>query len=47
MPFALLAPVKVGSGKERPIKIITDNSVETIVFGNTEISHPCNHTVPQ
>ena len=25
----------------------TDNSVENIVFGNTEISHPFNHTVPQ
>ena len=25
----------------------TDNSVETIVFGNTEISHPFNHTVPE
>ena len=24
-----------------------DNSVETIVFGNTEISHPFNHTVPK
>jgi hypothetical protein len=24
-----------------------DNSVENIVFGNTEISHPFNHTVPQ
>ena len=44
---APLAPVKVGSGKGRPVKIIKDNSVETIIFGNTEISHPCNHTVPQ
>ena len=34
-------------GKGQPVKIITDNSVETIVVGNTEISHPCNHTVPQ
>ena len=23
------------------------DSVENIVFGNTEISHPFNHTVPQ
>ena len=29
------------------VKIITDNCVETIVFGNTGISHPCNHTVSQ
>ena len=33
-----MAPVKVGGGKERPVKIITDNSVKTIVFLNTEIS---------
>ena len=32
----------VGVGKDD-----TDNSVENIVFGNTEISHPFNHTVPQ
>jgi hypothetical protein len=25
----------------------TDNSVKNIVFRNTEISHPFNHTVPQ
>ena len=30
------APVKVGCGKGRPVKIITDN-----------IPHPCKHTVPQ
>ena len=24
-----------------PVKII-----ETVVFGNTDIPHPCNHTVP-
>ena len=36
MPFMCpLAPVKVGCGKGRPVKIITDNSVETVVFGNT------------
>ena len=42
---ALLAPVKVGCGKGQPVKIITDNGVETIVFGNTDSPHPCNHTV--
>ena len=44
---APLAPVKAGCGKGRPVKIITDNSVKTLVSGNTEISHPCIHTVPQ
>ena len=39
---APLAPIKEG----RPVKIFTDNSVETIVFGSTYIPHPCNHTVP-
>ena len=29
------------SEKRRPVKIITDNSVETVVFGNTDIAHPC------
>ena len=29
----------MGSGKGRPVKIITDNSVETIVFGKTEINN--------
>ena len=43
--FAPLAPVKVGCGKGRPVKIIKDNSVETVVFGNTDIPYPCNHTV--
>ena len=28
------------------VKIIAD-SVGTVVFGNTDIPHPCNHTVPQ
>ena len=28
-------------------KEVYDNSVETVVFGNTHIPHPCNHTVPQ
>ena len=32
---ALLAPIKEG----RPIKIFTDNSDETIVFGNTEMNN--------
>ena len=44
---APLEPVKGGGGKWRPVKIIIDNSVETIVFVNTEIFHSCNHTVPQ
>jgi hypothetical protein len=30
---------KRGGGKGRPVKIITDNSVETIVFGNTEMNN--------
>ena len=30
----------VGDGKGLPVKIITDNCVETVAFGNTEISHP-------
>ena len=30
---APLAPVKGDGGKGRPVKIITYNSVETIVFG--------------
>ena len=25
-----------------PVKIITDNNVETVVFGNTDIPHPFN-----
>ena len=36
---APLAPVKVEGGKGRPVNIITGNSVETIVFGNTEMSN--------
>jgi hypothetical protein len=36
---APLAPVRVGGGKWRPVKIITDNSVETVVFGNTEMNN--------
>jgi hypothetical protein len=39
---APLAPVIVGVGKSN-----TDNSVKTIVFGNTQISHTFNHTVPE
>ena len=31
---ARIAPIKEG----RPVKIFTDNSVETIVFGNTEMN---------
>ena len=33
--FACLAPIKEG----RPLKIFTDNSVETIVFENTEVNN--------
>ena len=32
---AHLAPIK----EERPVKIFTDNSVEAIVFGNTEMNN--------
>ena len=32
-----------GGGKGRPVKIITDNSAETIVFGNNEIN---NNSMP-
>ena len=39
---APLAPVNVGVEMGD-----TDNSVETIVFGNTDISHPFNHIVPE
>ena len=44
MPFMCtsIAPVKVGMGKGD-----TDNSVETIGFGKTEISRPFNHNVPE
>ena len=45
--WAPLAPVKVGCGKGLHVEISTDNTVETIVFGNTDIPHPCNHSVPQ
>ena len=30
-----LAPIKEG----KPVKMFTDNSVETIVFGNTEMNN--------
>ena len=30
-----------GGGKEGPVKMITHNSVETIVFENTEMSNDC------
>ena len=42
---ASLAPLKVGCGKGRPLKIITDNSAKTVVFGATSIPHPCNQSV--
>ena len=28
-----------GGGKGRPVKIVADNSVEAIVFGNNEINN--------
>jgi hypothetical protein len=34
---AHLAPIK----EEQTVKIFTDNSVETIVFGNTEVNNVC------
>ena len=39
---APLAPVNVGVEEGD-----ADNSVEIIVFGNIEISHPFNHVVPE
>jgi hypothetical protein len=33
--------------KGLPIEIITDNSVETVFFGYTDISHPRNQSVSQ
>ena len=43
MPFMCSsAPVKVGGGKWLPVKIITDNTLETIVFGNTEMNDSLN-----
>ena len=40
MPFMYTSSTRrSGIGKERPVKIFTDNSVETIVFGNTEMNN--------
>ena len=38
---APLAPVKVGwgGGKWQPVKIITNNTLENLVFGKTEINN--------
>ena len=46
LPVKIITNNKVGCGKGLPVEIITGNSVETVVFGNTNIPHPCNHTVP-
>ena len=40
---AFLASVKMGCGIERPVTIITSNSIESVVFGNTDIHHPSIH----
>ena len=37
--FAPLTPVKVGGGKWLLVKIIANNTLETIVFGNTEMNN--------
>jgi hypothetical protein len=37
--YAPLAPVNVAGGKRQPVKMITDNSVETVVFRNTEMNN--------
>ena len=38
MPFMCTPSThKSRGGKGRPVEIITDNSVETVVFGNTDI----------
>ena len=40
MPFMCTSSTsKGGYGKGRPVKVITDNSVDTIVFGNTDINN--------
>jgi hypothetical protein len=40
MPFLYTSSTReVGGGKGRPVEIITDNSVETVVCGNTEINN--------
>jgi hypothetical protein len=43
MPFMCTPSTRKG----QPAEIITDNSVETVVFDNTDIPHPCNNTVSQ
>ena len=40
MPFMCTSSTcKGGVGKGRPVKIISDNSVEAIIFGNTEMNN--------
>ena len=41
MPFMCTSSTRKGegSGKGQPVKIITDNNVETIVFGKNEINN--------
>ena len=44
MPFMCTSSArKVGCGKGRPVEIIADNSVDTVVFENTDIPHPLFH----
>jgi hypothetical protein len=38
MPFRCTSSTRK-DGKGRPVKIITDNSVETIVFGNNDVNN--------
>jgi hypothetical protein len=40
MPLMYTSSTRRG-GKEQPVKIITLSSVETIVFGNTEMNNDC------
>ena len=46
MSFMCTSSTRKGRGEEVG-KGDTDNSVENLIFRNTEISHPFNHTVPQ
>jgi hypothetical protein len=40
MPFMCTSSThKGGGGKGQPVKLITDNSVKTIVFGTTEMNN--------
>ena len=39
---ASLTPIKVRGGTWLPVKKITDHTLETIVFGNTEMNYSLN-----